>query len=242
MHASEGFTRYLDESQHTLDAANLDALFLDVVDRFFGFPLVTYGNALQRGKMDETFISTTVCNGWWSHYVDEDYAQVDPVFSLLPYRSSPFAWMESLETAAERGQQCLRESEEAGLTNGVSLSLRGPGQFYAVSFAGRPDKATKPEMAALNAISNLYHAQRQELSDGEPDGALTPAELRYLGWIAQGKTISETAEICGVADISVSKRLSESYQKLGENGRVRTVLKLVGLGVLAPDWFRPWDQ
>lgn len=238
MSGLDGFSAFAEKYEAQTSTENLDKLFNDVVRELFGFSFVTYGN----GAVSGTFISTTVNNGWWTHYETERYASVDPVFAMLPYASGPILWSECKHEASDRGLACLQEAHEAGLTNGVSIALRTPGAFHAMSFAGRPDIPTRAELAALNAVAELFHGQRQQLSCEDHKDILTPAELKYLRWIAEGKSAQDTADICGVSEVAVRKRLGEVYEKTGENGRIRAIVKLVGLGVLRPDWFRPRDQ
>lgn len=238
MNGLDGFSKFAAkyEAQTSIDA--LDKLFLDVVRELFRYPHVTYGN----GAISDAFIYTTVDHDWWTHYARERYARVDPVFALLPYASTPILWSDCEAEACERGRLCLTEAREAGLTNGVSLCLRSPGAFHALSFSGRPDAPDRTELAALNAVADLYHSQRQQLSSDQEKGLLTPSEMKYLRWIAEGKSAQDTADICGVSEVAVRKRLGEVYEKTGENGRIRAIVKLVGLGVVRPDWFRPNDQ
>lgn len=238
MNGLDGFSKFADkyEAQTSIDA--LDTLFLDVVRELFRYPYVTYGN----GAISDTFIYTTVSHDWWAHYAKEKYSRVDPVFAQLPYASTPILWSDCEVEATRRGRLCLEEAREAGLTNGVSLCLRSPGTFHAMSFSGRPDAPTRTELAALNAVADLYHSQRLQLSSDQAEDLLTPAELKYLRWIAEGKSAQDTADICGVSEVAVRKRLGEVYEKTGENGRIRAIVKLVGLGVVRPDWFRPNDQ
>ncbi len=238
MNGLSGFSKFAEkyEAQTSIDA--LDKLFLEVVRELFGYPFVTYGN----GVVSDAFIYTTVSTEWWTHYAKEKYARVDPIFALLPYASAPILWSDCEAAATDRGRLCLSEAHDAGLTNGVSLCLRSPGAFHAMSFSGRSDAPTRAELAALNAVAGLYHSQRLQLSSELDKALLTPAELKYTHWIAEGKSAQDTADICGVSEVAVRKRLGEVYEKTGENGRIRAIVKLVGLGVVRPDWFRPNDQ
>ncbi len=68
--------------------------------------------------------------------------------------------------------------------------------------------------------------------DPKDEARLTGRELECLTWAAKGKTSQETADILGLAEITVRFHLSKASRKLATVNRVQTVAKAISIGLI----------
>jgi DNA-binding CsgD family transcriptional regulator len=67
------------------------------------------------------------------------------------------------------------------------------------------------------------------LNAGLESLGLSPRESEVLGWVAQGKTNAEVAELCGMSVRTVQKHLEHIFQKLGVESRTAAARKALEL-------------
>ena len=67
------------------------------------------------------------------------------------------------------------------------------------------------------------------LEETRDEVALTPREREVLGWVVQGKTNPEIAEILCVAPRTVRKHLENVFVKLGVHTRTAAATRFLGV-------------
>ena len=178
---------------------------------------------------------------WMKHYVEKDYARIDPVTTYCLNRMDTFTWKEIPQRMNMTRQQfqCLNMGIEAGLYNGVCTPLWGPGQFAGVglasaekldSFDGKLDHIT-------GYCNHFYIAfQRLNRKTGGPEHNifLTAREREVLTWAAVGKSKADIGIILTLSEDTVDYYFRQAFKKLDATTSLMAVTKAISYGLIRP--------
>ena len=178
---------------------------------------------------------------WMKHYVEKDYARIDPVTVYCMNKMETFTWAEIPQRMNMTRQQfqCLNMGIEAGLYNGVCTPLWGPGQFAGVGLASAEKvDSFDGNLDLITAYCNHFYIAFQRLnrkSDRpEHNIYLTAREKEVLTWAAAGKTDGEIGTILTLSEDTVDSYFRTAFKKLSANTRVMAVSKALSYGLIRP--------
>ncbi len=186
-------------------------------------------------------ISINVPDEWIRHYMAEKYHAVDPVLLQTPLQSGPLVWDDMLMGGqlSPKQRRVLIESREAGLFNGVSIPLHGPGgETYVISLASERTALLRPVpperlqvLATCFLIAHLRAIRRQAAG---PYTRITDRERECLTWTARGKSAWTIGRILGVSEHTVNFHMKQSMAKLGATNRMQAIVSALRLGLILP--------
>lgn len=209
--------------------------------RSWGFSQYTY--LVIRGLGETDFWHTDYPQDWIEHYETADYCNVDPIHSLAQTTNLPFRWNESTARLPRSHKAPILEAGEFGLTNGITVPLRGPGQCSAtfnvtVRLPDREAEALWRERRFDLHLAALHtHEAIIEKVYSKPEDRyviLYPRERECLLWSSRGKTAWEIGSILGLSAQTVTTYLKSACQKLGVFSKTQAVVKAILLGLIIP--------
>lgn len=206
----------------------------------FGISSFTYGGLrLPRSASPDPLIMTSYSQEWVSHYLANNYREIDPVAHRGMNAFLPFSWS-SVECIGD-GRKVLEEGRESGLRSGLSVPVHGAAnEFALVSLASDLDEAEFIRLMgecqhSLHILVMYFHARVSELAARRADPetvSLTRREREVMTWVAQGKTAWEISEILKISEATVVFHCENAKRKLGAYNRSYAVARALSLGLL----------
>ena len=212
------FFEYVDAIQLADDEEGVEAAGSRLA-RGLGFKWFAY----LRRDCDATKILTSYPVAWVRRYLEADYQKVDPVVRRAHLDNDLFGWaVTSASSRKDCRQRCFRNDAMAfGISTGVTVPIKcGFGRVAAFTMAssGESQRAAVEEVALLVRVAAMYFHARCSCMDVTrrlpSDRQLTQRERLCLAWAAQGKTVTDTALLMGIAPRTVSFHLDNSRAKL----------------------------
>lgn len=172
----------------------------------------------------EQYAAATYGADWVNHYLDSDYARVDPVVQGCYRGYHPIDW-KTLDWSKKASRNFLQEAISAGVGNqGFSVPIRGPsGQFalFTVNQRGNDDewaRFTSERSADLLLISHYINEKALELEGGAdraPMRSLSPRERDTLTLLATGQSRAAVADALQISESTLRVYIESSRFKLG---------------------------
>jgi LuxR family transcriptional activator of conjugal transfer of Ti plasmids len=181
-------------------------------------------------------ILTTYPRPWLHRYVDQDYAQIDPVLKQASHRTFPFLWDTDIDRDISSMQQVFfDEAQTFDIYEGVTIPIFGDqGRTAALTLLGGGldphfNVLTEERLSNFHLLALYFHASflsidRPALTETSP---LTPRERDCLTWAARGKTKWEIAVILGISRSTVSFHLKNAQKKYETYSVVATVARAI---------------
>jgi DNA-binding CsgD family transcriptional regulator len=228
------------------DPESLSKLFMGTLESL-GFDRVVYSFMTDSPLLKKRAEHGVVFNypkDWMKHYGEKNYLAIDPVYRTALVTRRPFSWKELMQSQDLTREQrnFMSEAEDAGLKDGVALSIHGPmGETIGVGLASSHGGAN----LSKDILSNIYllvHQFHLCYSDflgvdcpipQETDAVLSKREKEVLIWCASCKSNSVIAGFLGITDKAVDFHLGNIYRKLGANNKLMAVLKAFHLGLIS---------
>jgi LuxR family quorum-sensing system transcriptional regulator CciR len=214
----------------------------------FGYDRVAFAavtmaaqEALAKGNL-KPVVANNYPDDWANHYFEMRYEEIDPVLLLTSSKGAPFLWDDVLarESLSAKQKLMFNECHEAGLQNGVTVPVHGPGgASYAVSLAtdGRARDNT-PHFATLQILATQFLLAYSQIAHKPAVSTrrlhLTERERECLTWTARGKSAWAISEIIGVSEHTVNFHLKSVMKKLDTCNRVAAVVTAVRMGLILP--------
>jgi len=194
------------------------------VSQCLGFRWFAY---LQMVEEEPKLISSYP-KSWTNRYLEHGYEQVDPVIQRARLELELFGWGGSASiTPNSRSQRkFFDEAMTFGIESGITVPIRGGfGRMAAFTFA-TDDPAMRAERLIAEAgdvvqLVGLYfhtHVATRLTAVADQIGTgciFTQRELQCLAWAARGKTVADTAILCGIAPRTVVFHLENARHKMG---------------------------
>ncbi len=215
-----------------------------------GYDRVAYSLVTDHPSLDlprQHGLATSYPEDWMKHYRERNYMEMDPVVERVLNSRMPFFWSEltadpQLPTPS---LQLMREAEEAGIRNGIGISLCGQtGEIVGVGLA-RSDAGEDRDydfLAGAYLLSVVFHETFRQMLSQASKPAITPREKEVLCWAAEGKTDDEIASILNVSANTVRFHWKNIFAKLNARGRIYAVTKAIRLQLIVPGSVRSPDQ
>lgn len=190
--------------------------------------------ALPRSQVAKTRLISTYPVKWTSHYLRNNYQQIDPVILEALRTPEPFRWGVGVHSRSHSmmQQKLLTEASQHGIRFGFTVPIHdGHGPIAALTFAadqrGASFESCIDSHARVLQLAALYfhaHVRRMLPSEGDVGGIrLSRREFECLEWASQGKSAWEIGCILGISRNTVADYLGNAKEKLG----VRTIAQAV---------------
>lgn len=220
---------------------DIAAVFRHVcIDR--GVPRASYHHLPPVGADDGTFQihAEGFPEDWVDHYVNDRLFRHDPITRLALQRAEPFLWseIESLARLGRAERAFLLERRAAGVGDGLSVPVFGPGGRNGYFGIGLPEGAGHPprsEVRDLQWLCQLAHHRFCDILAGTkpPSEPLSAREEEVLRWMAEGKSNADIATILGISAHTVDTFARRLFAKLGVADRVTAVLRGIERGAVS---------
>jgi LuxR family transcriptional regulator, activator of conjugal transfer of Ti plasmids len=182
---------------------------------------------------------TTYPEDWVRHYVARRHYRRDPAVAAGRATTLPFAWSEL--SAAAKASPVMLEAREAGLINGISVPIHGPGgQFALLSAAtslpdGKFAAALHRLRHPIHVMALHYHAALAErVGTRGPATALTGREYDVLLRLVHGSSRREISAALGIAERTVAAHIGNAKRKLGVRSASQAAAKAARRHLIAP--------
>ncbi|WP_315833507.1 LuxR family transcriptional regulator [Bradyrhizobium prioriisuperbiae] len=217
------FLEFTDAIQTAGDAAGLRRVGTRLA-RQLGFRWFAY-LSISGG---DPFILSAYPSDWVRRYVQRGYALVDPVVRRAGRERTLFSWdgrIRKPPSTREQGR-FFDEAMVFGVRSGITVPIKGAfGSTIAftlahdesISLAGTPARELLEIVQSAGVHFHAHATARLSAGHGAKrptKDVLTQRERQCLVWIAEGKTVPETARLVGIAPSTVSFHLENARRKL----------------------------
>lgn len=196
------------------------------------------------GRADEEpSLAVTYSNEWVQHYVDENFANVDPVLSMGFNSMLPIDWRD-IPASGRKVKRMFGEAGEFGIgQQGITFSVRGRNAERAL-FSINSNMKNWEWDGFLNGYLRLLQLYSFEAFEAylrtrgvkRETVLLAKREVECLKWISVGKTASETADILNLSERTVRFYLETARYKLKANTVAQAVAKAIYTNQLTRSW------
>lgn len=172
--------------------------------------------------------------GWENIYHRRDLGKADFLGRHARRASAAFTWSDVL--LCSPAEQLARNSaSEFGCADGLAIPYHGPDGYFgltSVAFS-RIEEIAPDELEAMAIAGLLLHGRMRELSGVPVQGPqLTRRERDALGFVADGKTDWEVANILGVSEATARFHVDNARRKLNASNRAHAVALALYAGLI----------
>lgn len=197
------------------------------------------------GKQAGHGIEYSYPEDWMRYYKERQYGRVDPVVLNVLQGRPVFTWdaLHSMMQMTSSQTLLMQQGREAGLHDGVGVTLAGPGGCLAAVGVASSMGGIAPDRDALSrikVITEQFHLaycsfNLLQSTEGRNLPHLTVREIEILKWWSQGKTSKEISLILGCTVATIKFHAKNIYAKLHANSKTLCVTKAIKLGVIPLD-------
>lgn len=210
------------------------------LSRAHRFDLFSIGRIPDPGE--RTMASVSIVSNWppdlVAAYDELGFLSKSPVVKSLRKSTKPFIWEANgvnPESSICPGNEYVELFARFGVDMSVTIPVQqASGQRGVVSFSGKRDLPSEPELMEISYYANLLFSRIAEIGnhEQEQENVLSTRERECLQWTASGKTSQEIAAILELSEHTVNHYLSAACQKLGAVNRAHAVAKSIRSGLL----------
>jgi len=178
---------------------------------------------------------------WVAHYIEQDYARIDPVVLGCFQRFNPVDW-KRLDWTPKAAKSFLHEALDNGVGNqGFSVPIRGPqGQFalFTVNNTGYDDRWARYTQEYLRELILVAHFVNQKALELEgksvlpPIRPMSPRETDVLTLLAMGYSRAQAADSLSISEHTLRTYLESARNKLGAINTTHAVARALSQGLL----------
>ena len=187
-------------------------------------------------------LATSYPEDWMKFYKENNYMDIDPVTRRCLSSRKPFFWSDVTAdpSIAPRSLQLMNEAEEAGLADGIGISLSGrTGELVGIGLAKSSNYESKKSkdyqfFSGAYLLSVYFHETFRDLLSQPSKVHLTEREKEVLCWASEGKTDEEIATILNLSLNTVRFHWKKIFKKLEANGRIYAITKAIRLHLITP--------
>jgi DNA-binding CsgD family transcriptional regulator len=198
-------------------------------------------------------LATSYPEDWMKHYAAHNFSQVDPVTQRVLTTRMPFFWSDTTAKLdrLSASLQMMNEASDAGLGDGIGISLRGKGpELVGVGIARSSLPASeqnKPQdynvLGGAYLLSTCLHETYRDLTIKTAKARLSKREHDILSWGAEGKTDEEISMILNISFSTVRFHWQNIFKKLAANGRTYAITKALRQQIVTPVSIGgPWQK
>ena len=189
----------------------------------------------------QQYAALTYSLDWVDHYLDQDYARVDPVVQGCYRRFHPVDW-KLLDWSGKAARDFMGEAQDAGVGHqGFSVPIRGPnGQFALFTISDRRDdvaweKYTESHVRDLILAAHFVNQKALEIERGSDEAdirKLSPREVDALTMLAMGYSRGQAAESLSISEHTLRVYIESARFKLGASNTTHAVARGLTMGLL----------
>jgi DNA-binding CsgD family transcriptional regulator len=191
-------------------------------------------------------LATSYPEDWMKFYNEKNYMSIDPVTQRCLSSRKPFFWSEVTEDpkTAASSLQLMNEAEDAGVTDGIGISLCGQaGELVGIGLARSSNFDQNKEkdysfFAAAYLLSVYFHETFRDILSKPQKVTLTQREIEILCWASEGKTDEEIAKLLSLSLNTVRYHWKKIFYNLQANGRIYAITKAIRLQLITPAFVR----
>lgn len=174
------------------------------------------------------------CPGPWVQTYDEKgLFAVDPVVRKGMAQSMPILWANLIAECCDQqdaaGLEVMMLAQEAGLRDGITIPWHGPnGHVGLLSLITRAPRTEHQWLSAIPFLSwlssHVFEAVVRVCTSAMPLRVpLSLRELEVCQWAAEGKQVSDIAQILGITPRTVTFHLERITEKLGASSKSQAI-------------------
>jgi DNA-binding CsgD family transcriptional regulator len=190
----------------------------------------------------EQYAALTYSQDWVRHYLERDYARIDPVVRGCFTHFQPVDW-KTLDWSARNVRTFMAEAIDAGVGNqGLSVPIRGPaGQFALFTVSSRSSDSAWARFKGHHTRDMILFAhfvnQRALEIEGAPgfreSSRLSPREVDALTMLAMGLNRPQAAEWLAISEHTLRAYVESAREKLGAQNTTHAVAMAVAMGFVS---------
>jgi DNA-binding CsgD family transcriptional regulator len=196
------------------------------------------------GLSSQHGLATSYPEDWMKHYAARKFSLIDPVTRQVLTSRTPFFWSD-VTAKLDRllpPRQMMDQAADAGLGDGIGISLRGDGpELVGVGIARSSlptSEQNKPQdynlLGGAYLLSTCLHATYRDLYIKAARAALSTREHDVLSWAAEGKTDAEISIILDIGVDTVKFYWKSIFRKLEVNSRTYAITKAIRQQLITP--------
>jgi DNA-binding CsgD family transcriptional regulator len=189
-------------------------------------------------------LATSYPEDWMKHYAAHNFSLIDPVTQRVLSKRTPFFWSDTT-ARLDRLSVSLRmmnEAADAGLGDGIGISLRGEGtELVGVGIARSSLRGSEQNklqdynlLGGAYLLSTCLHETYRDLTIKSARAALSTREHDVLSWAAEGKTDEDIGMILGITVNTVRFHWKNVFKKLAAQGRTYAITKALRQQIITP--------
>jgi len=203
---------------------NIDSLTLSVAE---SVPIQSGGGA-------GNSYAYGVNEDWMSLYMDNDYAQIDPVVRYCHIAEGVFPWSRAFEHFGAEVKEFVDLAHKFGLMDGFAVGvpshlLTGMASVVSVSVNHKHFSLTDRIMVD-NLLPHVNAILNRPGFLSSP--SFTIKQVEVLKWASSGKSHWETGAIMGISERTVKFHFDNIFKKLGVRSRTEAIRKAQIMGVV----------
>jgi DNA-binding CsgD family transcriptional regulator len=215
--------------------------------REHGYDRITYSLVNDHpslGLSSKHGLATSYPDDWMKHYAAHNFSLIDPVTQRVLTKRTPFFWSDvtaGLDRVSS-SREMMGQAADAGLGDGIGISLRGDGPELVGVGIARPSlpasEQSKPQdynfLGGAYLLSTCLHETYRDLTVKAARAALSGREHDVAAWGAEGKTDEEISMILGITVNTVRFHWKNIFKKLAANGRTYAITKALRQQIITP--------
>lgn len=226
-----------------LDNAIDDGRFSKIVNyakEKFGMDNVTYFSPSIKGHSYlHPYLESTYSSEWEQRYRERGYMYIDPVFKLGCAEVKPIDWQDIPRDDIVVAR-FFKEAEEYQVgTQGITVPIRIPNSPLGAlltmtnSMGNSEWKSHKNHIIGdVMLFAAQYHSKIYDKTrKNQMKPLLTKRELEVVSWIAEGRTVDDTASIMNLSRDTIKAHLEVIRQKTGALNTVHAITILYRHGI-----------
>lgn len=163
---------------------------------------------------------------WQTYYCEHELYRIDPILLHFTHSVLPLIWDEPLD-------ECHSELQHPVRQYGCAQACRNTQGVTGILVFSNTNKTT-PRVSRLKLIQELcwladyaFEYMVHFLPEFLPELfiKLSAREVEVLGWSAEGKTSSETAQIMSISERTINFHIGNAVIKLGVTNKTAAVVK-----------------
>jgi DNA-binding CsgD family transcriptional regulator len=189
-------------------------------------------------------LATSYPNDWMKHYSAHNFSLIDPVTNQCLTSRTPFYWSDTTAKLDRLSAsfRMMNEAADAGLADGIGISLRGEGsELVGIGIARSSlpvSERSKPQdynfLGGAYLLSTCLHETYRDLIIKSARAVLSTREHDILSWGAEGKTDPEIGVILNITVNTVRFHWKNIFRKLAANGRTYAITKALRQQIITP--------
>jgi DNA-binding CsgD family transcriptional regulator len=196
------------------------------------------------GLLSQHGLATSYPEDWMKHYAKHNFSSIDPVTRQVLTKCTPFFWSDVTSRLDRLSQphQMMDQAADAGLGDGIGISLRGDGSELAgvgiarssLPGSGRCKRQDYNFLGGAYLLSTCLHETYRDLIIKSARAAVSAREHDILSWGAEGKTDEDIDTILGISTSTVRFHWNNIFKKLAANSRTYAITKALRQHIITP--------